>query len=278
VRVDRSQLERVLVNLAVNARDAMDRGGTLTLSTTLEDADDAIARAHPDRPAGPCVMIRVRDTGTGMDLEVLAHAFEPFFTTKEPGRGTGLGLATVDGIVRQSGGSVWLESAPGRGTTACIALPCTAAPQPSAERPSASAPPPRRTGTVLVVEDEEGVRTLICRTLVRHGHEVLAAGDATRALELAEIAGGHFDLAITDVVMPGMDGRELATRLRARWPGTPVLFISGYSESPVAAEAFTGPGSGFRATPFPPEVLLRRVDARLRPPSERGADGGVPVA
>jgi PAS domain S-box-containing protein len=278
VRVDRSQLEQVLVNLAVNARDAMERGGTLTLSTSLDEVDEATARAHPDRIAGPCVMIRVRDTGVGMGPDVLEQAFEPFFTTKEPGRGTGLGLATVYGIVRQSGGSVWLESTPGQGTTACIALPCTAAPQSVGGRVLVASAPPRRTGTVLVVEDEEGVLTLISTTLARRGHEVLAASDGTRALDIAEIAGGHFDLVITDVVMPGMDGRELALRLRARWPGTPVLFISGYSDGGGAAEAFKSPGSGFLAKPFSPEVLLARVDTMLRPPSERGASGSVPVA
>ncbi len=261
VRIDPGQLEQVLLNLVVNARDAMRGGGTLTVSTAHEEIDEPSARAHSDRFAGSCVILRVRDTGDGMQPEIVERAFDPFFTTKEMGRGTGLGLSMVYGIVNQSGGAVWLESAPGCGTTATIQL--RREPQPSeapADRPAGVRISDPGSGTVLVAEDESVVRALVCSTLSNRGYRVIEATNGAQALEVLDQWAGRVSLLITDLVMPGMGGRELARRVRLVWPGMHILFMSGYpaEEQPEPA----ADNLDFLAKPFTSSQLLERV-ARL---------------
>ncbi len=257
VRVDRSQIEQVVLNLVVNARDAMPDGGTLSIRTTIGETGPAVGRAHAELAGRPCVLLSVTDTGMGMAPEVQAKAFDPFFTTKALGRGTGLGLSTVFGIVQQSGGAVWLQSAPGAGTTVWIALPLLPAPAEAPAEPVTTAPHAPG-GTVLVVEDEQGVRSLVCQLLQRDGYHVLEACDGETALELASAWTGPIDLVVTDLVMPRMGGREMATRLLRGRPGTNFLFISGYPDDPATAHEFAG-GGGFLNKPFAPEQLLQRV-------------------
>ena len=248
VRVDPSQMEQVLLNLVVNARDAMQGGGTLTIGTAIAEIDEAAARGGADLAVGAHVVLCVRDTGIGMSPDVQARAFDPFYTTKEPGRGTGLGLSTVYGIVKQSGGAVWLESASGQGTTVWIGLPrcpALAAADPAPAPPSHVA----RTGTVLVVEDESG-------------------GEA--ALEIVGDSHVPIDLVVTDVVMPRMGGREMAAKLLARRPATRFLFISGYPDDARAPHDFLGAAGAFLAKPFAPEQLIERVRELLHAEPAQG--------
>jgi signal transduction histidine kinase/CheY-like chemotaxis protein len=240
VEADPGQLEQVILNLAVNARDAMPRGGILRLGTS-------------SGPGGT-VRLTVADTGMGMEPEVLARAFEPFFTTKEPGEGTGLGLSTVYGIVKQSRGDIAVESAPGAGSTFTITLPCVA--EAASPRPAPAAPGiDRGMGTILLVEDDEAVRRLTARMLVRVGYFVLEAASGEEALSLAEAVESSVDLLLTDVVMPGLDGPTLAARL----PTLPVLFMSGYHDAAIRHRgAFSG-DLPFLGKPFDLATLARRV-------------------
>jgi CheY-like chemotaxis protein len=264
VRVDPSQLEQVLLNLVVNARDAMIEGGTITVSTALEEIDEAMAHAHSNQLEGTCVTLRVQDTGEGMPPEVIERAFDPFFTTKEMGRGTGLGLATVYGIVKQSGGAVWLDSAPGRGTTATIQLRCEAPPSEQTEESTPGAQcSGKATGTILVAEDEPGVRRLVCGTLENCGYVVLQAGDGIQALELLDCHDGEINLLITDVVMPGMGGLELAQNLRSMKPDLSILFMSGYPDEWREIPGSTTDGNEFLPKPFTSDQLLERVLALM---------------
>jgi signal transduction histidine kinase/CheY-like chemotaxis protein len=261
VRVDPGQMEQVLLNLAINARDAMPDGGTLTLETACLGPDEALAPGflHEERPAGPLVCLGVSDTGVGMDPETVRQAFDPFFTTKEPGKGTGLGLSTVYGIVRQSGGLVWIESAPGAGTTVRLCLPRVAEPfaQAVVTPPIRSAP--RQSGTVLVVEDEPAVRDLIARTLRGAGYTVIEAQDGQQGLEVARRAAGPLDLVVTDVVMPRMGGRELVERLKAEQPGLPALLVSGYESSAPDPADPREVAIAYLPKPFTPSSLLDHV-------------------
>ncbi|MGH7520299.1 MAG: PAS domain S-box protein [Gemmatimonadales bacterium] len=258
VRADPNQIEQVLVNLAVNARDAMADGGKLTIETTNVDLDETFAQAHLGSVPGPYSMIAVTDTGIGMDATVRAHLFEPFFTTKEVGKGTGLGLATVYGIVKQSDGYISVHSEPGRGSTFKIYLPRIAAPV-AAAPPSAKGGADRGTETILVVEDEPAVLTLSRRALEAQGYLVLAAADATAALRLVERHGGTIHMLLTDVVMPGLSGRDLADTLAARRPGIRVLYMSGYPGDAVVQHGELPPGSAFLQKPFSPDYLARKV-------------------
>src|SRR5438876_261619 len=228
---ERVQLEQVVMNLAVNARDAMPNGGKLTLETANVDLDEAYAADHYPARAGPFVMLAVSDTGIGMSEETQAHMFEPFFTTKEKGKGTGLGLATVYGIIKQSGGFIWVYSEVGHGTTFKLYLPRV---EELAERAAAPAPvrtrPARGTETVLVVEDEAPVRNVARQVLERHGYSVLEAPSAEAALDIATRYSGTIHLLLTDVVMPGLNGRELASRLADLRPDARVIFMSGYTD------------------------------------------------
>ncbi|HXF96088.1 MAG TPA: PAS domain S-box protein [Gemmatimonadales bacterium] len=268
VRADRGGLEQVLMNLALNARDAMPRGGRLTLEISRVTLDAAYGRLHANLPPGDYALLAVSDTGIGMDAETRSHAFEPFFTTKPLGQGTGLGLATVYGIVKQSGGYIWVYSEPGLGTTFKIYLPLASG-EPTAAGPRAGeeAPAVRGSETILLVEDEPAVRAPVKELLEDAGFRVLEAADARAALALVE---RDPDLAIhvlvTDVVMPGMKGHELAQRFRERRPGALVLFTSGYSPQALAGEL--PPGAAFLAKPFTPEALARKVRELLdRPPA-----------
>jgi signal transduction histidine kinase len=254
VRVDPGQVEQVLVNLAVNARDAMPDGGRLTIRTENVEMTDS-----GDLPDGRYVLVEVVDTGSGMDAATLARVFEPFFTTKARGKGTGLGLATVYGIVRQSGGQVAVSSTLGTGTTFRIHLPRVDAPvEPSRTAPPVAVPA-AGTETVLVAEDEQIVRVLIRKVLEQAGYTVLLAGGGAEALQLAERHTGPIHLLVTDVVMPGMNGRELARRLLERRPDTKVLYVSGYADVAVERHGVLDPGTAFMQKPFSPSALARRV-------------------
>jgi PAS domain S-box-containing protein len=258
VRADRGQVEQVLLNLAVNARDAMPTGGTLTIETRNVTLPGKRADDGSEVRPGPHVLVAVSDTGCGMTEEVKAHVFEPFFTTKGLGKGTGLGLATVYGIVKQSGGHVEVEAAPGRGATFRIYLPVDSGP-PARERPDPVAGAlPGGTETVLVTEDEGGVRGLAVRTLRQLGYTVLAAAGADEAA-VAAGGGRPIDLLVTDVVMPGDGGRELAARLRVGRPGLRVLYMSGYTDDALLRHGVEHGGANFLQKPFTPTALAHKV-------------------
>ena len=257
VTVDPASVEQILVNLAVNARDAMPTGGRLTIETANVDLDEAYAVTHVAMPAGPYVMLAVSDTGQGMDAATRARIFEPFFTTKEQGKGSGLGLATVYGIVKQSGGYIWVYSEPGHGTSFKVYLPPTAAA--SVARPAAH-DPAHVAGweTVLLVEDEDAVRALAREVLRRQGYVVLEARHGVDALDVAERHADAIHLLVTDVVMPHMSGRALSERLAEARPQMKTLFMSGYTDHALLPEDLT-PGAEFLQKPFTPEALAGRV-------------------
>ncbi len=265
VRVDRGQIEQVILNLVLNARDAMPAGGTLTISTGLVRREDLRSPAAPGLESGPYVCLSVADTGMGMSPEVIERAFDPFFTTKEMGKGTGLGLSTVHGIVLQSGGTVWIESAPGSGTTVRVCLPAATEAREGAAREPAPAAASPASGTILVVEDEPSVRELVARALRGAGYSVLEAADGEQGLEIARRAGGAIDLVIADVVMPRLGGPQLHARLEALSPGIPVLFISGYANQALPDPARAA--SELILKPFTPAALLERVRAVLDAPA-----------
>jgi nitrogen-specific signal transduction histidine kinase/CheY-like chemotaxis protein len=236
VEADPGQIEQVIANLVVNARDAMPNGGRLVIATADSDVDEEHARAHvAEMTPGPYVLLSVTDSGVGIEPETLGHLFEPFFTTKDVGKGTGLGLATVYGIVKQSGGYIWVYSEPGRGTSFQIYLPRV---EHDIEALADSGAPPAEEGneTVLVVEDERLVRDLISEELSRRGYEVLAAANGVDALHLARGHDGRIDVVVSDVVMPEMGGPELTRELTALLPGIRVVYMSGYSELAVTDE------------------------------------------
>jgi CheY-like chemotaxis protein len=261
VRADRGQLGQVLLNLSVNARDAMPTGGRLALET--ENVTFGPEASPSGVPAGRWVRLTVRDDGHGMTAEVREHLFEPFFTTKPKGHGTGLGLPTVYGIVKQSGGHVEVRSAEGAGTVFDVYLPATDQ-QPASARPAAPRGAPRRgTETVLVVEDDPHVRDVTVRALRDGGYRVLVAEGGEAALGVAGADPAPIHLLLTDVVMPGMDGRALAERLAARRPAMRVLFMSGYAESVIARHGVLAPGVELLAKPFTPAALLGTVRAVL---------------
>ena len=259
VQADPGQLEQVIMNLAVNARDAMPRGGRLTFETSNVVLDEAWAAAHADGEAGQYVQLAITDTGSGMDLATQQRVFEPFFTTKEKGKGTGLGLSMVYGIVHQSGGSVTLSSELGRGTTFRVYLPRLTDVRLT---PLPSLPP---TGpavgheTVLLVEDEDGVRRAAARMLRSAGYEVLLAAHGGEALLTCEQRAGDIHLLLTDVVMPQMGGQQLAHRLTREWPSIKVLYMSGYTDDAIVHHGVLEPGTHFLVKPFDRATLLRKV-------------------
>jgi two-component system cell cycle sensor histidine kinase/response regulator CckA len=256
ISADVAQLEQVLLNLVLNARDAMPDGGRLTIET----ADVLLDDGHADVPPGPYVVLAVRDTGIGMDVTTLARVFEPFYTTKEQGKGTGLGLASVYGIVRQSGGHIRVDSEPGRGSTFEVYLPAVVSAGGAVSLPPhADDAPAVLTGSesVLLVEDDPAVRAYTARVLARGGYTVVEASGGEQALELA--ADRRIDLVITDLVMPGMSGRVLADRLRSGRPELRVLFMSGFTAEAIAADGILDGDARFLPKPFPPAALLRAV-------------------
>ena len=259
VRADAGQIEQALVNLAINARDAMPSGGRLTIETANAEIPEAAGRPHGEVPPGRYVTLRVTDTGHGMDAETQAHIFEPFFTTKPHGKGTGLGLATVYGIARQSGGHVTVDSAPGKGSTFRIYLPRVDEPLEAAGVPPAVVAPVEGTETVLLAEDEQLVRSLARKVLEQAGYTVLVAAGGPEALQVAALYDGPIHLLLTDVVMPEMSGRELMHRLTLVRPSLRVLYMTGYSDEAVARHGLLDPGTGFMQKPFTPEALARKV-------------------
>ena len=263
VKADQSQIEQVLLNLAVNARDAMPNGGKLIIETTNVDLDDSYARYHVNVPPGPYVLLTVSDTGTGMDAETQAHCFEPFFTTKASGRGTGLGLATVYGVVKQSGGWIWVYSEPGQGTTFKIYLPRVQQDAEPAKPTKHQSAVPRGCETIFVVEDQEGIRELACEFLENCGYYVLAAKDGAEALELADRYKKPIDLLLTDIVMPKVNGRELSQRLTAARPRMKTLFMSGYPERATPEQEMLVDESKFLAKPFSLRSLAGKVREAL---------------
>jgi two-component system, cell cycle sensor histidine kinase and response regulator CckA len=256
VRADPGHLEQVVMNLVVNARDAMPQGGRLTIATANEHISDFDSRASPELPPGHYVMLTVRDTGTGIDPAALPSIFEPFFTTKERGRGLGLGLATVYGIVKQCEGHIEVESAPGRGTAVQIYLPMARAETGSGAR--AVSARERASEIILLVEDQEPVRLFAKAALEEQGYRVLEAGHGWEALMRLSEFDGAISLVIADVMMPEMGGSELARRLAAERPGLPILFLSGYTDDEMTLRGL-GPPSAFVQKPFTPDVLARRV-------------------
>jgi PAS domain S-box-containing protein len=264
VMADPGQLDQVLVNLALNARDAMPTGGRLEIEVDEIELDNSFVETHVGAHVGRHVVFRVGDTGIGMDPDVRAHAFEPFYTTKGPGKGTGLGLSTVFGIMEQSNGYVEVDSEPGRGTTFRLYLPAAlaAADAPSRTDPAAAMP---GVGTILVVEDEQPVRALACRILEKAGYVVLAAATGEQALDVEAWHEGPIDLLFTDVILPGMSGRELAEVVTARRPGMPVLYASGYNQEIAIARGVLGPGISYLPKPYSGEQVLRRIREHVKP-------------
>jgi two-component system cell cycle sensor histidine kinase/response regulator CckA len=269
VKVDVSQFEQVIVNLAVNAGDAMPEGGTLTIECVNVELDATYATAHPEVAPGPHVGLVVSDTGSGMSEATQARIFEPFFTTKPSGRGTGLGLSTVYGIVKQSGGSIFVYSEHGHGTSFKVYLPRIdeAARHLVDDGPATAVP--AGSETVLLVEDEEAVRSFAARVLTDQGYAVLPAADGTEALALSAAHPDPIDLLVTDVIMPGMQGHQLAAQLAARRPGLKVLYISGFSGNAVLRHGVPGEGAGVLAKPFSSDALGRAARVALDAPWQK---------
>ncbi len=267
VKADQAQLEQVVMNLVVNARDAMTKGGTLTIETApVELTTSPVYHVQP-LPPGPYVRLSVGDTGSGMDRETQAHIFEPFFTTKEEGKGSGLGLSTVFGIVTQSGGGIDVTSRIGHGTRFDIFLPRIAAEVQPAAQPQASGQPHRGTETILLAEDDPGVRTLIRDELRKLGYKVIEARHGVEASLLATQQIEALDLLLTDMVMPGMGGRELAQHLTAIKPNLRILFMSGYTDDLGILAGHERGASSFLQKPFTPEALAQTIRKLLDPPS-----------
>jgi PAS domain S-box-containing protein len=264
-RADRGQVEQVLMNLVVNARDAMPRGGELTIE--VGDAEVTAEGHAPDLRPGRWVRLTVRDTGVGMDEETRRRMFEPFFTTKPHHHGTGLGLATVQAIVERSGGFLHVESALGRGTAFDVYLPRSATGERTVPKPAPTVTPTRRAATILVVDDEPGIRKLSVMLLGQLGYRVLEAASGDDALRVAEKHSGSIDLLFVDILMPGMNGRELAEKIQARRPEVRVLYTSGYMDDTLARAGVLSHETAFLEKPFRLDQLAARIDELLVQPS-----------
>ncbi len=267
VKADAEQVEQILINLVINARDAMPHGGTLTFETANADITETFARQHLGMKRGPYVMLAVTDTGCGMDAETQARIFEPFFTTKEEGKGTGLGLATVYGIVKQSGGYISVESATEEGSTFRVYLPRLEAPAVAREPATAVAARAGGTETILVVEDEENLRALVRGVLESCGYRILEATSGDDALALSQHHAAEIDLLLTDVVMPKMNGPDLAARLLVLRPEIKILYMSGYADSSVVLQGVRDTRYAYLGKPFTPQALEHKVRQVLDSPS-----------
>jgi len=261
VKADPGQLSQVLMNLAVNSRDAMPNGGKLVIETANMELDDTYGRQHLGAKPGPHVMLAISDTGTGMDSETLSHIFEPFFTTKETGKGTGLGLSMVYGIIKQSNGYIMAYSEPGRGTTFKIYFPSTEENVSPIQKTEQDIP--SGTETILVVEDEPAVRELTCVLLEDAGYTVLESSGVEDAMETAKDAQRKIDLLLTDVVMPRLDGRELANQMVSLRPDLKVLYMSGYSDDVILHRGVLTQGTVLVQKPFTKRTLLQKVRETL---------------
>jgi two-component system, cell cycle sensor histidine kinase and response regulator CckA len=269
VKIDPAQFERVLANLVVNARDAMPNGGTVTLETDTVVLDEAEASLHQSLRPGTHVCLTVRDTGIGMSPEIMERVFEPFFTTKEKGKGTGLGLATVHGVLRQAGGAISVESTPGRGSVFRVFLPISVEEVTAPVRKVTMMMPSLGSTTILLAEDLSPVLSLTQRMLQNCGYQVLTARDGEEAIALAEEHPGVIDLLVTDIIMPRMSGWTLAEKLRAQRPGLRVLFISGQVDEAVNAAALGSEGTAFLPKPYTADELLQQVRVLLESPVRR---------
>jgi signal transduction histidine kinase/CheY-like chemotaxis protein len=264
IQADKGQIDQVMMNLAVNARDAMPEGGTLTITTANYVLEPGMPVPNPVFTPGEYVHVAVRDTGHGMDQDVRSHLFEPFYTTKEEGKGTGLGLATVYGIIKQSSGFIFVDSASGKGTTFDLYFPRYVE---QATAAAAALPRPRPGGErLLLVEDQHSVRELVCKALEGYGYQVFKAANGEEALRLAAVMPEPVDVLVTDVVMPRLTGPVVAERLRAHWPGLRVLFMSGYTER-VKPVFLNSPGTLFIQKPFLPTELAAQLRRLLDEPS-----------
>jgi PAS domain S-box-containing protein len=267
VVADKGQIEQIIMNLAVNSRDAMPQGGKLTIRTANVDLDEAYVRAHVGSRPGPYVLLEVSDTGCGMDDATMDHIFEPFFTTKEQGKGTGLGMSTVYGIVKQSGGYIWIESSPGRGTSCKIYFPRIEAPAPASKVHESTGNALCGAETILLVEDEVWVGNLARLILERQGYKVYQARSAEEALSIGREQKGAIDMVLADVVMPIMSGRELAEFLLPLHPGMKVLFMSGYTDDTILQHGVMDLGIGFLQKPFTSDTLIQKVREVLDTPA-----------
>ena len=271
MKADAGQLEQVIMNMVINARDAMPNGGKLTLETANVSFDPESVGRYPELKPGDYVMLAITDTGTGMSDTVKARVFEPFFSTKDVGQGTGLGLSTCYGIVKQTGGHISVYSELGRGTTFKIYLPQVES-ETKISIPRLDSPDlPRGTETILLVEDDPALREMAATLLRRLGYTVFAAGNGVEALSLKhEASTGHIDLLFTDVVMPHMSGKELADRVRALYPETKILFTSAYTETAIVHQGVLDQGVALLQKPFTPSALalkLREVLDQKKPPA-----------
>jgi signal transduction histidine kinase/ActR/RegA family two-component response regulator len=275
IKADPVQLEQVIMNLVVNARDAMPKGGKLSIETTNIYLDESYARDHVSVEPGHYVMLAISDTGVGMDADTRQRIFEPFFTTKAPGKGTGLGLSMVYGIVRQSGGNIWVYSEEGRGTTFKIYFPRVTETAEEYKRAAATVHVPKGTETILLVEDADWVRKLARQVLEGAGYRVLEASSADAAIRMCETSnnGTRIDLLLTDVVMPGMSGNDMSKRVLVKRPNLPVLYMSGYTDDAIVQHGVLDPGINFIQKPFSPDALALKVrevlDARPQPAHHR---------